>query len=111
MIDSYRRAGLGLMVAMSLWLAGCASTATAPLAPPAASSAPAANSQPEASSDANAAPLAQTGSLKAKTNLGLLPPTDIWERIRRGFAMPDLEGPLVRDREQWYAAGPTTSCA
>ncbi len=30
-------------------------------------------------------------------------PDDLWERIRSGFAMPDLRGPLVRDRERWYA--------
>ena len=35
-----------------------------------------------------------------------LPPADLWDRIRRGFAMPDLEGDLVRDREQWYATRP-----
>ncbi|KQP22907.1 transglycosylase SLT domain-containing protein [Pseudorhodoferax sp. Leaf267] len=35
-----------------------------------------------------------------------LPPADLWERIRRGFAMPDLQGDLVRDREQWYATRP-----
>ena len=29
--------------------------------------------------------------------------TDLWARVRRGFAMPDLEGDLVRNREQWYA--------
>jgi membrane-bound lytic murein transglycosylase D len=28
---------------------------------------------------------------------------DIWDRIRRGFAMPDLQGELVDDREQWYS--------
>jgi membrane-bound lytic murein transglycosylase D len=31
---------------------------------------------------------------------------DLWERIRRGFAMPDLESSLVRDREVWYTARP-----
>ncbi|MGP1628613.1 MAG: transglycosylase SLT domain-containing protein [Giesbergeria sp.] len=36
----------------------------------------------------------------------LFPPTDMWDRIRRGFAMPNLEGDLVRDREQWYATRP-----
>jgi membrane-bound lytic murein transglycosylase D len=35
-----------------------------------------------------------------------LPPADLWDRIRRGFAMPDLESDLVRDREQWYATRP-----
>lgn len=33
-------------------------------------------------------------------------PADLWERIRRGFRMPDLEGELVTDREQWYATRP-----
>jgi membrane-bound lytic murein transglycosylase D len=33
-------------------------------------------------------------------------PNDLWERIRRGFAMPDLDTELVTDREQWYAARP-----
>ena len=33
-------------------------------------------------------------------------PADIWDRIRRGFAMPDLDNELVRDREQWYASRP-----
>ena len=36
----------------------------------------------------------------------LTPPADLWERIRRGYAMPDLESDLVRDREQWYATRP-----
>jgi len=36
----------------------------------------------------------------------LAPPADLWERIRRGFAMPDLDNDLVRDREQWYATRP-----
>jgi membrane-bound lytic murein transglycosylase D len=31
---------------------------------------------------------------------------DLWERVRRGFAIPDLEGDLVRNREQWYATRP-----
>lgn len=31
---------------------------------------------------------------------------DLWVRIRQGFAMPDLDQDLVRDREQWYAARP-----
>jgi len=32
--------------------------------------------------------------------------TDIWDRIRQGFAMPDLDNDLVRDRERWYASRP-----
>ena len=33
-------------------------------------------------------------------------PVDMWDRIRRSFAMPNLESELVRDREQWYSAKP-----
>nr|WP_255437752.1 transglycosylase SLT domain-containing protein [Comamonas flocculans] len=33
-------------------------------------------------------------------------PADLWERIRRGFSMPDLMGELVLEREQWYATRP-----
>ncbi len=32
--------------------------------------------------------------------------TDLWARVRRGFAMPDLDTDLVRNREQWYATRP-----
>jgi membrane-bound lytic murein transglycosylase D len=36
----------------------------------------------------------------------LSPPADLWERIRRGYAMPNLDSDLVHDREQWYATRP-----
>ena len=36
----------------------------------------------------------------------LVPPADIWERIRRGFGMPGLDSELVHDREQWYSNRP-----
>ena len=31
---------------------------------------------------------------------------DLWERVRNGFAMPDLDTELVRERERWYASRP-----
>jgi membrane-bound lytic murein transglycosylase D len=31
---------------------------------------------------------------------------DLWARIRSGFKMPDLTGPLVVDRQNWYASKP-----
>jgi membrane-bound lytic murein transglycosylase D len=31
---------------------------------------------------------------------------DVWQRIRDGFAMADLEGPLVQEKISWYAARP-----
>jgi membrane-bound lytic murein transglycosylase D len=32
------------------------------------------------------------------------PPTDLWQRLRNGFAMPDLQGRLVSERMEWYIA-------
>lgn len=34
------------------------------------------------------------------------PPADLWARIRRGYAMPNLDSDLVRNQEQWYASRP-----
>ncbi len=34
------------------------------------------------------------------------PPKELWDRIRRGFSMPDLQDPLVADRELWYSSRP-----
>ena len=31
---------------------------------------------------------------------------DLWQRIRDGFAMPDLSGPIVAEKTAWYAARP-----
>jgi len=31
---------------------------------------------------------------------------DVWQRIRVGFAMPDLAGPLVAEKTAWYVARP-----
>jgi membrane-bound lytic murein transglycosylase D len=31
---------------------------------------------------------------------------DLWLRVRKGFAMPDLDAALVRREEQWYMARP-----
>ena len=33
-------------------------------------------------------------------------PDDVWQRIRDGFAMPDLAGPLVAEKTAWYVARP-----
>ena len=35
-----------------------------------------------------------------------VPPDDLWQRIRAGFSMPNLEGPIVQERTAWYAARP-----
>ncbi len=111
-----RSASLGLLLASLLWLAGCA--APGPGAPAATTAAPtptASPAQPVPAPEATAATPVQLSEpirpalpaqLSTDGRLGLQAPADIWERIRRGFAMPDLESELVRDREQWYAARP-----
>ncbi len=34
------------------------------------------------------------------------PAGDLWERIRAGFAMKDLDSPLIKHHEKWYASHP-----
>ncbi|MCF8199203.1 MAG: transglycosylase SLT domain-containing protein [Sulfuritalea sp.] len=34
------------------------------------------------------------------------PADDLWQRMRNGFAMPDLDSPLVADRQAWYLNRP-----
>ena len=36
-----------------------------------------------------------------------IPQCDLWARMRAGFAMPNLDSPLVQDRQIWYAARPS----
>ena len=35
-----------------------------------------------------------------------LPPDDLWDRIRRGFGMSNLDSPLVLQQQAWYLARP-----
>ena len=91
-----------LLLASLLWLTGCATTQNQGHGPDNAS---------DAQAQASAIP---GGPLKPITPgqahrsgvASLTPPADLWERIRRGFAMPDLQDDLVQEREQWYATRP-----
>ena len=119
-----------------LWLAGCASTSTLNSGAPSSDVSPSGNSTtaqqtgtpsaatagatkagaaptaPPAVADANSSaaggPLQNVapGQLSSRAVAMMEPPADLWERIRRGFAMPELEHDLVRDREQWYVTRP-----
>jgi len=104
-----------------MWLSACStlpspatSPADHPTAAPSAVHTPAPVGTPRASA---ATTTPSTGTPLVLSSIGtesatqppvifLSAPADIWERIRRGFAMPDLEGELVREREQWYASRP-----
>jgi membrane-bound lytic murein transglycosylase D len=101
--SSCRPTVLAVWVGLSLMLTGCATSVPAPTPVSAPVAKPAARvTAPIVRIDSDDRPVA----LKPHTNLGLTPPTDIWERIRRGFAMPDLDDEFVRNREQWYASRP-----
>jgi membrane-bound lytic murein transglycosylase D len=82
--------------------------ASVPPAPATASTAPAA---PAAAAVAPAPFDGETQDIKDPLR-GLakidrtVPPDDLWERIRRGFAVQDLDSPLVRQQTAYYAARP-----
>ena len=96
-------------LASAVWLAGCASTVAPPSATPAGTPATTTSAITPPHT-----PLIPGGALQpiqaARTNASgvasLSAPADMWDRIRRGFAMPDLQHDLVQDREQWYATRP-----
>jgi membrane-bound lytic murein transglycosylase D len=71
------------------------STANAPTTQPHVAVYPSGQLRPISAAEASSRGVAQ-----------LSPPADLWERIRRGYAMPNLESDLVVDREQWYATRP-----
>ena len=87
--------------------AAAAAPASSPAPDTAASAALAAASAP-AAEEAASAPV-PVDPLRPEVRLDLddrAAQTDLWARVRRGFAMPDLDGDRVRDREQWYATRP-----
>lgn len=48
----------------------------------------------------------QSAEPSSRPIVQLSAPKDLWERIRRGAAIPALDNDLVRDREQWYVNRP-----
>ena len=97
-----------------LWLTGCATTS-----PDATGSSPTSDTSttstlPQAPLPRPYTPFFPNGPLQPITAaqaaaMGVAataPPADMWERIRRGFAMPNLENDLVGEQEQWYATRP-----
>jgi membrane-bound lytic murein transglycosylase D len=104
------------VIAVAAAMAGCASRPGMPGDPVLSSAKPNTTSVPVLIPDPNQnqqakipdGPLqslspSQTGSRQVAP---AEPPKELWDRIRRGFAMPDLQGELVSDREQWYSSRP-----
>ena len=100
---AFRGASLVLLLAMAL-LAGCATKAPGLPDDPVLSTAPgAAPGQTIPSGPLRAITPGEVSSLPIASTE---PPRELWDRIRRGFAMPNLQNDLVTDREQWYASRP-----
>ena len=93
-------------------LAACAAPGPPPAAPVPEAAVPAAPPAPPEPVAGIAAPRAavadSTSAARALAGLEPLPPPaeDLWARIRRGFAMPDIDDALVAKWEQWYASRP-----
>jgi membrane-bound lytic murein transglycosylase D len=109
----FRRLCATAVALTALLLGGCAVTAPSPGGNTEASQ-PADASSAARSVYRPSAPFIVQGPLSAIGNANtsrapvasLAAPADLWERIRRGFAMTDLDTDLVHDREQWYATRP-----
>ena len=124
------RAQFASLAALAALLAGCATPPA--VTPPASVPAPAAAaSVPEAAvaaaPAASAAVPAAAASAVAAAPADVVPvpvpidplrpdaridtddaqaQTDLWDRVRRGFAIPDLDDDYVRRAEQWYSTRP-----
>ena len=94
-----------------LWLTGCATQGTPGTTNEAST---ASDTSSSTSAGQQHTPVIPRGALQPITAsqafsapvASLSAPADLWDRIRRGFAMPDLEDNLVQEREQWYATRP-----
>jgi len=101
-----------------VWLTGCASTGVTPAGEPSATykltesiSPISITASPAGLKKSNITgsplqPITTTGLTSSRGVAQLTPPADLWERMRLGFGMPDLESDIVADREQWYSARP-----
>jgi membrane-bound lytic murein transglycosylase D len=123
--------GLRILILPAVLLAGCATTnAPAPAAdvPPTPAPAPVISAPAAASSEAPAAAAstpvaaasapADSDGAPAPTAVDPLRPgilldfedrsarIDLWDRVRHGFGMANLDSELVRDQERWYLSRP-----
>jgi membrane-bound lytic murein transglycosylase D len=95
-------------LACALWLTGCATTGSSPDGTAAQTSPTDTTSRAPHTPVIPNGPLSPIAAAQAASGqvASLSAPADLWDRIRRGFAMPDLQHELVQDREQWYASRP-----
>jgi membrane-bound lytic murein transglycosylase D len=120
MEEQFQMKSLPLAAWVLLLLAGCATSPQSPAPVSSAGTSPkveqaaAAASAPAAKAPVPVASVIPGGDLVPITSVEttsrnvtlLLPPTDLWERMRRGFKMQDLQSDYVRQQEQWYQQRP-----
>jgi len=106
------------LLALAAWLAGCAAPAgpgPAPGTPPSGSAeVPAAPGRPadpipaavSGTTTGPVTPIQPSAAAPRPAVVATQAPVDLWDRIRRGFGMPNLDTELVRQQEQWYASRP-----
>ena len=102
------------VTALLLWLTGCATVPQPVAVVPAARTTVEPAAVAAVPAPAPLAPVIPGGPLQPITAgrassqdvAGMQVPADLWDRIRRGFKMNDLEGDLVRQQEQWYSTRP-----
>ncbi|HEV8692495.1 MAG TPA: transglycosylase SLT domain-containing protein [Ideonella sp.] len=128
-------ATLWLALALTPWFVGCATTTTpAPVvdalpvspavAPPTPTPTPTPTAAEPVAVDPSAAPTTSPAPAPAEAESFVATPIDpveperpvnlqdttaqidLWGRVRKGFAMPDVDNDLVRRSEQWYAQRP-----
>ncbi|MDR0274785.1 MAG: transglycosylase SLT domain-containing protein [Burkholderiaceae bacterium] len=114
---------MALALAASVWLSGCAlmgaqggsaatpqATAVPEPQPPVVFTSPVntgrTQDMPPVPAQEVGMPPVSVQEVRSAQVASLDAPADLWDRIRRGFAMPDLEGDAVRKQEAWYAARP-----
>jgi membrane-bound lytic murein transglycosylase D len=86
-------------------------TPAQPAATPAETAAPAAENSPTlpAGTHPTAAKLVEQNPLAQTFDAPATKPVndaDLWQRIRRGFTMADMDSPLVQQHETWYSTRP-----
>ncbi|MEO8936624.1 MAG: transglycosylase SLT domain-containing protein [Burkholderiaceae bacterium] len=79
---------------------------TASPAPQASNPAAARYALPRSPGSANVGSIVVTNPLAPRTVDLTAHPDDIWDRVRTGFAIPNIDSPLVAEQQAWYLSHP-----
>jgi len=92
-------------MAVTLALTGCATTSYQKPGSRASRTVYGLKNSPSGGANANLPPLTVT-ELSNNPVTPLSAPSDLWDRIRRGFAMPNISGDRVDKWQEWYLSHP-----